>query len=741
MLKALEISGFKSFAKKTALSFNAPITAIVGPNGSGKSNVAEGFRFALGEQSMKSMRGKRGEDLIWNGSQEVPRAGRASVKLIFDNSQNNGKKLFSLDFDEVSVERLVSRDGENEYSINGSKVRLKDVIELLAQAHIGASSHQIISQGEADRILRASSKERREMIEDALGLKIYQYKREESLRKLEKTGENIKQAESLRREIAPHLRFLKKQMEKFEKAEELRQVLIGFYKEYLKREKVYLETSKKELTNSREPLEQRLAELEKIMQSAKEVLQTSTLKDAKSEKLINAENRIESSRKEKDVLERELGKIEGEKSWNERSLQKARELAESEDTRVVKVREVEKLAEEIFLLSDLAVVFQKIRDFVALFKNKVDLESIEEMQKRNSELQKAKTELETRLQEKEAELGELSREYSVIKVSIEKESDSEREAEKTIFRISAEQAEVRSRLDMIKEKERQLKIAEEEFVNQVREGGALLGQAIVGFENIELASLSPDDSRDRQNERKRELEKMKIRLEELGGAGGMEIKKEHDEVSERDQFLARELEDLQKSAESLQNLIKDLEEKLDNEFKMGISKVNESFQKFFATMFDGGTAELKITKSYELKAKSLESEDFTEGNSEEKEDDKQELGIEIAVSLPRKRIKGLEMLSGGERALTSIALLFAISQVNPPPFIILDETDAALDEANSKKYGDMIESLSKYSQLILITHNRETMSRAGIIYGVTMGRDGVSRLLSIAFDEAVAVAK
>ena len=99
------------------------------------------------------------------------------------------------------------------------------------------------------------------------------------------------------------------------------------------------------------------------------------------------------------------------------------------------------------------------------------------------------------------------------------------------------------------------------------------------------------------------------------------------------------------------------------------------------------------------------------------------------------------MLSGGERALTSIALIFAVSQVNPPPFIILDETDAALDEANSRRYGDMIDSLAKYSQLILITHNRETMSRAGVIYGVTMGSDGVSKLLSIQFDEAVNVAK
>ena len=109
--------------------------------------------------------------------------------------------------------------------------------------------------------------------------------------------------------------------------------------------------------------------------------------------------------------------------------------------------------------------------------------------------------------------------------------------------------------------------------------------------------------------------------------------------------------------------------------------------------------------------------------------------------MPRKKIKGLIQLSGGERALTSIALIFAVSQVNPPPFIILDETDAALDEANSKKYGDMIENLSHYSQLILITHNRETMSRAGILYGVTMGADGASKLLSLEFEQAVQVAK
>lgn len=138
MLKRLEIAGFKSFARKTVLDFSQATTAIVGPNGSGKSNVAEGFRFALGEQSMKSMRGKRSEDLIWSGSHQTARANRASVTIVFDNIERNGTRIFpKLDFDEVSIERAVFRDGSSEYSINGSKVRLRDIQEMLAGANVG----------------------------------------------------------------------------------------------------------------------------------------------------------------------------------------------------------------------------------------------------------------------------------------------------------------------------------------------------------------------------------------------------------------------------------------------------------------------------------------------------------------------------------------------------------------------------------------------------------------------------
>jgi chromosome segregation protein len=151
-LKRLEIFGFKSFAKKAVLEFNTAITSVVGPNGSGKSNVAEAIRFVLGEQSMKSMRGKRGEDLIFNGSKTMGRMGKASVSIVFDN---HAREFQNIDFDEVIVTREVSRDGTNEYFINGSQVRLRDVLELLSYARIGASGHHIISQGEADRVLTA----------------------------------------------------------------------------------------------------------------------------------------------------------------------------------------------------------------------------------------------------------------------------------------------------------------------------------------------------------------------------------------------------------------------------------------------------------------------------------------------------------------------------------------------------------------------------------------------------------
>ncbi len=736
-LKSLEISGFKSFAKKAALNFTSPISSIVGPNGSGKSNVAEAFRFVLGEQSIKSMRGKRGEDLIFNGGgNDGSRVNRASVKVVFDNS----KRMLNVDFEEVSLERVVHRDNSNEYFVNGSPVRLKDIVELLAHAHIGASGHHIISQGEADRILNANIRERREMIEDALGLKIYQYKKTESQRKLEKTEENMKSVESLRREIAPHLKFLKKQVEKVEKVQQLREELRGLYKEYFKREEVYLKSERTNTDHEKSPLSKELAELEKEINEARRILEQSKNRDAKSDELIAIESALHKIRLEKDAIMRDLGKIEGEIAASQRSLFKEKEKQNREESKTIYLKDVEEVVKKASLLESITEIKNLLLGFISLHKRKEDSINTEETERELASLRAKKIGLETSLKEIDEHEREKTLDYNNLRQKIEKEKDSNRDAEKNVFKIIARQNELRGVLNGIKSREEKLIIEEEAFKRELQEAYVLVGRECMDYKDVAIS----DEPRSAQHDRFRSIEKIKIRIEDSGTGSGMDIMKEHNEVEERDAFLTRELTDLEVSRKSMYDLIADLDLRIDVEFKNGILKINAQFQEFFSLMFGGGNASLNVIREKRRKKKlDTDISSVLEGQDEEEifEEEEGEEGIEINVNLPRKKVKGLMMLSGGERALTSIALLFAVSQVNPPPFIILDETDAALDEANSRKYGDMIANLSKYSQLILITHNRETMSRAGVLYGVTMGSDGASKLLSIQFEEAVKVAK
>jgi chromosome segregation protein len=737
-LKSLEIAGFKSFAKKATLNFTSPISSIVGPNGSGKSNVAEGFRFVLGEQSIKSMRGKRGEDLIFNGGGEGSRVNRASVKVIFDNR----KRILNVDFDEVTIERVVHRDNSNEYFINGSPSRLKDIVELLAGAHIGASGHHIISQGEADRILNANIRERREMIEDALGLKIYQYKKIESQRKLEKTEENMKSVESLRREIAPHLKFLKKQVEKVEKVQELREELRKLYKEYFKREETYLVHEKKVIFDEKNPLTKELAELDLEISHARRILENSKNRDAKSDELIALESALQKVRGEKDALMRELGNIEGEISAAQRIITKEKEKQTKDEFKTVYLKDVEEIAKKIDFLETIAEIKKLLFGFISQHRNKEDSALVAETERDLLVLRDKKKDLESSLKKSSAEEGDLTSEYQNLRLKIEKEKDSNRDAEKNVFRIIARQNELRGLLNGIKTREDRLNLEEISLKREIDDAYSLVGREIMEYKTFEITGEK--ESREHQHDRQKTIEKIKIRIEDSGAGNGSDIMKEYKEVEERDVFLARELSDLETSKKSLHDLIADLDARIDVEFKEGILKINAQFQEFFSLMFGGGSASLNVIREKKRKKRAdtdLPPEDDAELMLAKEEEEEGDEGIEINVNLPRKKVKGLMMLSGGERALTSIALLFAISQVNPPPFIILDETDAALDEANSRKYGDMISNLSKYSQLILITHNRETMSRAGVLYGVTMGSDGASKLLSIQFDEAVKVAK
>ena len=396
-------------------------------------------------------------------------------------------------------------------------------------------------------------------------------------------------------------------------------------------------------------------------------------------------------------------------------IENEKRLLSSNELKTIRLKEVEDLFKEISSLEDISVIRKKFEDFIKERKHHTD--------------SKFTTEAEAKIKEYKSKQEELEKSISALRT---KEHEIG-EAEKAIFRTESLEKELAGKLNLIKAREETLELEEAEYRRELMEVGHLVGLESIRFEKLERVDL---EDRMNQEERKRIIEKMKIRLEDSNISGAGEIQKEYKETVERDAFLAKELSDLEASSKTLEELIKELETRLSVEFSIGLKKINEEFNKLFGSMFGGGDANLTLTKEG---GKKSEFSDTEEGDLDEEE--KYEEGLDIKVSLPKKKIKSLMMLSGGERALTSIALIFAVSQVNPPPFIILDETDAALDESNSKKYGDMVETLSKHSQLILITHNRETMSRAGVIYGVTMGLNGVSKLLSISFDDAAQIAK
>lgn len=731
MLKRLEIAGFKSFARKTVLDFSNATTAIVGPNGSGKSNVAEAFRFALGEQSMKSMRGKRSEDLIWAGSHATTRQNRAAVAIVFDNT----KRIFpKLDFDEVTIERAVFRDGVSEYAINGSKARLRDIQELLASANIGETGHHIISQGEADRILLAHPRERRAMLEDALGLKVYEFKKQEAERKLGKTEDNMREVEAIRRELAPHLRFLGKQVEKLERAEELARELAELCRTYFAIEDLYLATEKQNAERARTESKAKLeSAAEKLREYESRQNDVESLKRA--EAVRDAERALDRVLEERSALSRELGKVEGALDAAKRRSERMSEVpyvkVPREDLASLK-EEVARQADAVAGSEDpsaLKAVLSALKAAVAAFFDKYGRPNDDYLAEEEHDVFALQNEQHA-LQAKDKELVERVEECrnAVLKARENQVAYDEagREERHRVLELAETRAHEEGNVARFEGRLNEIELMHEELMREKSEVVPLAGRSALSYEP--LAAL-PLEERRTQEERKRALERLKIRLEEAGGSGE-DVRTEYLETKQREEFLAKEIEDLTKSAEGLRALITELDTELQKTFSEGLAKVNASFGEFFELMFGGGGAKLV-----------LEEPSVSEDEDEEEAPKNERLGIEIAVNLPKKRVQSLMQLSGGERALTSIALIFAMSQVNPPPFLILDETDAALDEANSRRYGDMIENLAKRSQLIVITHNRETMGRAGILYGVTMGNDGVSKLLSVKFEEAVAVAK
>ena len=720
-LTKLELMGFKSFAAKTALEFPRGIVAIVGPNGSGKSNVIDAVRWLLGERDAKNLRGVRGEDLIFAGTPTRARMSMAQASLHFDNRS----KFFPVDYEEVSVTRQVTRAGTSQYFLNKAEVRLKDIVDFFAHSRLGTKGLIIIGQGQSDLFIKATPQERREMIEEILGLREYQLKKSDAERKLKHTTENAEKVAATIEEIAPHLRLLKRQTMKWERREEVAAELRGLETAYFSRKigaiKSELDDAKPRIALALRALTAAEEELKGVHVKLKEA-QAAHMPDQKAlEGLLTGEQELMATRAK---LEKEAARSEAKLEYLE-----TRQASDSLDagTLTAALKDVkEKLAAALQGEAD------SLRDAArAVIRIIEELWQSTPKQRTDAEARRLKEEaviLRGKLSTSDAELNALRGERQKL---IENTQNVNTLLGEMLSVFEKKKDEI-GRLESEKNK----RLFEEERLNlrleDIRHEAEQVGRDVSEFKPVQCADAEEGNAAD--------AEKRMLRLRgELASIGDVDeaLVREAKETETRHAFLSAQLEDLNRAAADLATLMNDLDQRIHQEFTGALGTINAEFQKFFQLMFGGGKARLKL-KLPELKARTAEEEGAEEQparkrkeEEERPEDRMTEAGVEIEMSLPRRRITGLEMLSGGERSLISIAALFSLISVSPPPFLVLDEIDAALDERNARRFAELIKSFSKNTQFVIVTHNRSTMEVADILYGITMAEDGASKIVSL----------
>ncbi len=791
-LKRLELNGFKSFAGKTVLEFPAGIVAVVGPNGSGKSNIVDALRWLLGEREAKNLRGGRVEDLIFAGTQKRARVGMANASLHFENRN----KFFPVDFEEVVITRQVSRSGDSKYFLNKSEVLLRDLIDFFAKARMGSRGLIIIGQGDSDLFIRSTPHERREMIEELLGLREYQLKKSDAERRLKNSRINLDKTRALVEEILPHLRSLKRQTSRWEKRGALEEELRGL-------ESTFFGSQLGELAARRAAIEEKIATSRKEFDGldaerrAAEKRQTEIEASQPEEKknLAAVRSEIQKLGDRRNTLQKDVGRLEAQL-----------ELAQAQAKSTAMGASAVGLSASSSVAG--AGVFSRgpsvdrLVSVIKMVKDELERALEEEMLELHATVENILEEIKDALAEAEGAEQAASREASR---EVAKPASGHATAAPTIpnpitaqlksqfEKLGDDLSALEKQIIELREKERALEQCQEGFYAQFKAAVAHVQRAkdhIAAWENRNREHLLEKERVElRREEVLHQIAQAGRRAEEFEHAGGSGGRGEHEasglrkhahhmsesdlaemerrifrlrgelaaigdvdqalmkearDTEERYGFLVKESEDLEKAVADLTRLMQDLSEKIKTEFAKSLSRINEEFAKFFALMFGGGLAKLTLEKPRAPKKKDELDEgagaggDGATGAKDETIEEviEREPGVEIDVRLPRKKVTTLDMLSGGERSLVGIAALFAMVSVSPPPFLVLDEIDAPLDERNARRFGEMLKEFSKKTQFIVVTHNRATMETADILYGVTLGDDGSSKIVSLKLEPA-----
>ena len=714
-LKRLELQGFKSFASKTIVDFTEGVTVIVGPNGSGKSNITDAIRWVLGERESKSLRGAKSDDLIFAGTEKRARSGFAQASIYFDNSSG----FFPVEYKEVVITRRIDRDGDSKFLLNQSEMRLKDIIDFFARGRLGARGLNIISQGESDIFLRASTTDRRLLIEEMLGLKEFLLKKHSSERELRNTKTNLDKARAMIEEMKPHIKMLRRQLGRYIERDKISAELIDA-------ENLFYGTKAKEIEQELSLFDSKATTINERITAKKQELVT----------LAQELKNIELSEPEAKKKIEEI-RIYRRKLFNERITASA-PVVTSQSSPVISYPKNNKtptmIIREIKILSLSAIKETSVIHLQESLQKILCL--IDEIEEKsvvapiiNESIHPAiNPELTAKMEALNQALDELDVAEGKLTLEMDGFNQLFRNAMKAIDNKKSELDIIEDEATSIAFEKEKIKYHKEELDRQL----SAIGRTIDEFAGVTGESLFDALSLERRIYRLRN---------ELASIGEIDesIINESKDAEARYESVTQQIEELEKASVDLKALIKELDYKIHHEFFGALGQINKELSGLAKIMFGGGKIALKLE---EIQSPTVENNsplrEQEEGHIGTElmtgatiEDDDTRQGIEIEVVLPKKRIRGLEVLSGGERSLLSITILFGLISISPPPFIVLDEVDAVLDEQNAKRLGEMLRRFEKRAQFIVVTHNRVTMESADTLYGVTMSEDGSSKLISL----------
>jgi chromosome segregation ATPase len=760
-LRSIEMKGFKSFPERARLEFSPGVSVIVGPNGSGKSNITDAVLWALGEQSPGAIRGASMQDVISAGGKGIGQRRAAEVEVTIDNSEGRAATELS----EIAIQRTLDRSGDGGYRLNGARCRLVDVTEVLSDTNLGREMHSVISQGRVESIIHSKPRERRLLIEEAAGLGKHRKRRRRAELKLRAARDNLDRALDLEREARARLRPLKRQAQAAELGARIEREELGLRGQLVAEELRFgadraeaAEKAAQEARAQRATLEKHLAEVSEKRRAAEErfaardrertqawgvltklrgdqqriAVRAAGLGDREGELTSGLEAlRAELGPLTLDVgegaapgerarqLEEELGEIDAGLTSAGAGLARARSADASEAAREAALGDVRGGAERASRHARRAEGLLGERHREMLRKRlSAGEELLDDARAAAAAATAAEAAIRARVERIEQRV--VGGEGDGDEIAEEMRACSQRE-----YELQTQMTAASDRLTEVEVEAAHLGDRRAEAAKELASIAERLGEEVAAAEQ----PLSDEERADID----RRLERLERRRAQIGPVNPL-AEQEYEEARDHVESLQAQREDTERGMRELEALIRDIDREIERAFEQTFEATAKNFEEMIEHLFPGGRGRLgrvnlRPVRDAESEAPA-EGEDAAEVGDDEEEEQRNELGVEIEVTPAGKSTRKLSLLSGGEKSLVAIAFVFAVFLARPCPFYILDEVEAALDDANIDRFLQLIRRFSDRAQFVIVTHQKRTMDAADVLYGVSMGGDGVTKVVS-----------